>query len=119
MSTNINVTEAASHYLKKMIEKEQGMGFRLSIKKTGCSGYAYLPRVVKEAEVSDELLVLPNGVNVFIDTAWQNLLEGLLVDYIEEEKSGLKQKRLTFTNPQEAARCGCGESFTTDESKNA
>ena len=56
-------------------------------------------------------LLLHNGVKIFIDTSWLHLLQDLQVDYVEEEKTGLKQKRLVFTNPNESSRCGCGESF--------
>ena len=49
MDINIHFTEAACAYIKKMIEKKNGLGLRLSVKKTGCSGHAYLPVVVNEA----------------------------------------------------------------------
>jgi len=111
MNPNITVTDAASAYIKKMLEKGNGMGFRLSVKKTGCSGYSYLPAIVDKVNVADLSFETQNGVKIFIDTTWLNLLQGLHVDYIEEEKTGLKQKRLVFTNPNESSRCGCGESF--------
>lgn len=107
----VTFTDAACGYIKKMITKENGIGFRLSIKKTGCSGYSYLPAIVDHANATDEVLEVAEGVKIFIDTSWLHLLKGLQVDYIEEEKSGLKQKRLVFTNPNESNRCGCGESF--------
>lgn len=107
---NITFTDAACSYIKKMIEKDNGIGFRLSIKKTGCSGYSYLPTILDKVNPHDELLAI-NDVQIFIDKTWSHLLEGVVVDFVEEEKSGLKQKRLLFTNPNEANRCGCGESF--------
>lgn len=107
----ITFTEAASIYIKKRIEKEQGVGFRLSIKKTGCSGYSYLPTIIAKVNETDAHFETEEGLNVFIETSWLHLLQGLQVDYVEEEKSGLKQKRLIFTNPNESSRCGCGESF--------
>lgn len=111
MQTNIVFTDAACLYIKKMLEKAQGLGFRLSIKKTGCSGYSYLPEIIAKANPADITFDLSNGVTVFVDATWLHLLADLHVDYIEEEKSGLKQKRLVFTNPNESSRCGCGESF--------
>lgn len=111
MPVNMTFSEAACAYIKKVVEKEQGVGFRLSIKKTGCSGYAYLPSVITAVKSTDTVYALPNGMTVYIDTAWLHLLENLQVDYIEEAKSGLKQKRLVFVNPNESGRCGCGESF--------
>jgi len=111
MNPNITFTDAASVYIKRMLEKSNGIGFRLSVKKTGCSGYSYLPTVVATANAVDMTFETANGVAIFIDTAWLNLLQGLHVDYVDEDKSGLKQKRLVFTNPNESSRCGCGESF--------
>lgn len=110
MNLNITFTDAACEYIKKMQEKEHGVGFRLTIKKTGCSGYSYLPTIVAEINAND-LCFTTNDLKIFVDPTWLHLLQGLHVDYIEEEKSGLKQKRLLFTNPNESSRCGCGESF--------
>lgn len=111
---SIKVSEAASTYIKKMLAKDNKngveCGFRLSVKKTGCSGYSYVPALV-EAPVAGDVLIKQVEFNLYIDKAWQTLLNGLCIDYLEEEKQGLKQKRLVFTNPQEANRCGCGESF--------
>ncbi len=107
----ITFTHAASHYIKKMIEKDNAAGFRLTIKKTGCSGYSYSPAVVTEVMTTDNKMVLENGVTIYLDTTWMHLLDGITVDYVEEDKAGLKQKRLVFINPNESSRCGCGESF--------
>lgn len=108
---NVTFTPAACEYIKKMMEKENGVGFRLTIKKTGCSGYSYLPAIVQTVNPADTRLTPAEDVTVFVDPVWQHLLEGTQVDYVEEEKNGLKQKRLIFTNPNEESRCGCGESF--------
>lgn len=106
----ITLTAAASDYIRKMIRKENGMGFRLTIKKTGCSGYSYLPTVVAEANTSD-LKIEKDHITILIDPLWAHVFEDVRIDYIEEEKSGLKQKKLVFNNPKESGRCGCGESF--------
>lgn len=106
----VTFTDAACNYIKKMLEKKPATFFRLSIKKTGCSGYSYFPNLVETKAVGDTLIAI-NGLNILIDTTWMHLLQGVEVDYIEEEKTGLKQKRLVFTNPNESSRCGCGESF--------
>lgn len=106
----ITVTDAASTYIRKMMEKENGLGFRLSIKKTGCSGYSYVPAIINQVNSSDTIFKT-RDISIYLDTSWLHLLQDLEIDYIEEEKSGLKQKRLVFTNAKEAGRCGCGESF--------
>lgn len=111
MSPNITLSTSACDYIKKMLEKDKGVGFRLSVKKTGCSGYSYVPSIIESVYAHDLMFETSNGVKIYIDSAWLDLLQALHVDYVEEEKSGLKQKRLIFTNPNEASRCGCGESF--------
>lgn len=116
----IKVTEAAASHIAKMIEKNHGVGLRFSVKKTGCSGYSYYPAIVEKAEQypNDVVMMLENGVKIFIDQAWLDLLDGLVVDF-QEEKTGLKQTKLIYTNPKEASRCGCGESFHLDKDKNS
>lgn len=111
MNINLKVTDAACEYIKSMVEKDKGIGLRVSIKKTGCSGFAYAPTIVNEENSTDHVLTIQNGIKIYIDDKWLNLLDGVVVDYVEEVKSGLKQKRLTFSNPNESGRCGCGESF--------
>jgi iron-sulfur cluster assembly protein len=108
---NITFTAAACDYIQKRLAKENGAGFRLSVKKTGCSGYSYLPEIVQKVNPADTKITLTNNVNVFVDPVWQHLLDGVQVDYVEEDKNGLKQKRLVFSNAKETSRCGCGESF--------
>lgn len=111
---NITVTDAAVAYIQKMLLKEQGIGLRLTIKKTGCSGYTYLPLIVKEVNAKDIEVECDDQVRIFIDATWLNLLNGIQIDYLEEDKLGLRQKRLVFINPNEKNRCGCGESFHVD-----
>lgn len=112
---NITVTQTAIDYIHKMLTKEQGIGLRLTIKKTGCSGYAYLPLIVKEMNPQDiEVECDDEQIRIFVDATWLNLLNGIKIDYLEEDKLGLRQKRLIFINPNEKNRCGCGESFHVD-----
>jgi iron-sulfur cluster assembly protein len=110
---NIQATEAALNYIKKMLQKSQGAGFRLSIKKTGCSGYAYLPAIIDHINTTDVMVEMDGGVKIYLDSAWLFFLQDVHIDYVEDA-SGLKQKRLVFNNPQEDGKCGCGESFHVD-----
>src|SRR5579862_6239661 len=103
---NIMISDAACAYIKKMIEQDKGLGFRLSIKKTGCSGYSYSPSVVEKINPTD-VIIDRGDLKIYIDSKWLELLKDLQLDYIEENKSGLKQKRLVFVNPKESSRCGC------------
>ncbi len=109
----LTITPAATHYIKMKIAQQNALGLRLSIKKTGCSGYAYLPNIIKEININDQIVEC-DGIKIFLDTAWQALLANVEIDYIEEDKTGLKQKKLMITSSKETARCGCGESFHLD-----
>lgn len=111
MHPNMTFTKAACDYIKKMLEKSPGTAFRLSIKKTGCSGYSYFPSLVTTKNNDDLQIAAASDLMIWVDATWLSLLQDVQVDYIEEEKSGLKQKRLVFSNPNEDSRCGCGESF--------
>lgn len=112
MQTPIQITTAAIAHIKTMLSKQQNaIGFRLSIKKTGCSGYAYLPDIIEAINPTD-IHFVTEDLLVYIDKNSLSLLEGVTIDYIEEKSDhGLKQKRLVFINPHEKGRCGCGESF--------
>ncbi len=107
---NMTMTDAAATYIRAAIEKQQGKGFRLSVKKTGCSGYSYVPTVVSTI-IETDLCVKQAGLDLYIDPLWQHLLDDINIDVVEDMKSGLKQKKLTIVNNKEAGRCGCGESF--------
>lgn len=113
--TVITLTDAAVSHIKTMLEKEaDGIGFRLSIKKTGCSGYAYVPDIIKKAHENDIHFTRDN-LEVYVDPECENFVKGVVVDYVTDtETLGLKQKRLVFINPNEKNRCGCGESFTIE-----
>jgi iron-sulfur cluster assembly accessory protein len=117
MSVNITFTDAACEYIKKMLEKNANQVFRLTVKKTGCSGYSYAPTLIDQEKPGDVKVDNPNHLNIFVDPSWLHILQGIRVDYVEEDKSGLKQKRLVFTNPNESTRCGCGESFHIEDKK--
>ncbi len=91
MNPNIKFTDAACDYIKKMLEKQGGIGFRLSIKKTGCSGYSYLPAIINEINPNDYVFEIGEHIKIYVDKTWMDLLQNLQIDYVEEEKSGLKQ----------------------------
>jgi iron-sulfur cluster assembly protein len=110
----VEITNAALAHLMTLVNEENAIGFRLSLKKTGCSGQAYVPKIIKEIVASDLHFVTQNNLKVYIDSLHQDFLTGTLIDYIEENKNGFKQKRLVFINRKEKSRCGCGESFKTD-----
>ncbi|HVE43754.1 MAG TPA: iron-sulfur cluster assembly accessory protein [Gammaproteobacteria bacterium] len=107
----VSISAAARDYLRRQFTQHGALGLRLSIKKTGCSGYAYVPALVSEIQEADHVIEIEPGLKIFLDPIWAHLLANIEVDYVEDSASGLKQKRLVFINANEAGRCGCGESF--------
>ena len=110
----ITLTPTARDYIAAAMSKQQGVGFRLSIKKTGCSGYAYVPNIIENVNLAD-LHFVQDDLAIYLDPACENFVKDLVIDYVvETDTLGLKQKRLVFINPNEKNRCGCGESFTIE-----
>ena len=103
----ISITPAAAKHVNKYITKRgKGLGVRLGVKTTGCSGLAYQLEYVDEA--SPEYLVFESeGVKIHIDPKSLVYLDGTELDFVRE---GLNEG-FRFNNPNERDRCGCGESF--------
>ena len=111
----ITFTDAAIQHIKNNLKKSpNNIGFRLSIKKTGCSGYAYVSAIVDQVIPTDLHFLAQEELAVYIDPACELFIKGLIVDYVADNNTGLKQKRLVYINPNEKNRCGCGESFTIE-----
>lgn len=98
---------AADHIRKALGSRKKGLGIRFGVRTTGCSGLAYTMEFVDVVD-PDDLIVPWKDFSVFISPKHAVYLEGLEVDYI---KQGLNEG-FEFLNPNEAARCGCGESFS-------
>ena len=112
-TANITLTDAALEHIQALLSKNpQGIGFRLSIKKTGCSGYAYVPTIIEQINANDIHVEAQRGLQVYLDSGAMDLLNGIIIDYVADQTLGINQKRLVYVNPQEKNRCGCGESFT-------
>lgn len=104
----ITLTQRAADHISRYIEKRgKGLGLRLGVRTTGCSGMAYKLEYVDEPNADDQV-VEQLGVKVFIDPESLQFLEGTQLDYTRE---GLNEG-FKFVNPNEKATCGCGESFT-------
>src|SRR5205085_950029 len=90
-----------------LARRGHGLGLRLSIKETGCSGYSY---VLDYADTAgpDDLVFEDQGVKVFVDRESFPALDGTRVDFVRQ---GLNES-FQFQNPNVKAECGCGESFT-------
>lgn len=104
----ITLTQQAADHINRHLQKRgKGLGLRLGVRTTGCSGLAYKLEYVDEAESEDQV-VEQLGVKVFIDPKSLPFLDGTQLDYSRE---GLNEG-FRFSNPNEKASCGCGESFT-------
>ena len=116
MNTVIQLTDEAVQHIQSMMDKNnKAIGFRLSVKKTGCSGFAYVPDLIETIYPEDIYFKAQNGLAVYVDAKYIQFLKNCIIDYIDESKMvGIKQKRLVFRNPNEKDRCGCGESFTIE-----
>ena len=105
----ITLSDAAAERVKALISQSDKpvMGLRLGVKTQGCSGLSYVLEYAEDQE-TDEEVVEVGGVRVFIDAGATMYLIGLELDYVEDEL----QSGFVFRNPNEAGRCGCGESFS-------
>jgi iron-sulfur cluster assembly protein len=103
----ITLTEAAARHVSRYMERRgKGLGVRLGVKTSGCSGLAYQLEYVDEAAPED--VVFENhGVKLLIDPKSLAYLDGTELDFVRE---GLNEG-FKFSNPNERDRCGCGESF--------
>ena len=103
----VTLTEAAARHVSKYLAKRgKGVGVRLGVKTTGCSGLAYKLEYVDEVAPEDALFE-QHGVKLMIDPKSLAYIDGTELDYVRE---GLNEG-FRFNNPKERDRCGCGESF--------
>jgi len=103
----ISITPAAARHVNKYIAKRgKGVGVRLGVKTTGCSGLAYQLEYVDDSAPED-LVFESEGVKIHIDPKSLVYLDGTELDFVRE---GLNEG-FRFNNPNERDRCGCGESF--------
>jgi len=103
----ITLTEAAARHVSRYLSRRgKGMGVRLGVKTTGCSGLAYKLEYVDSAEPEDHVFE-GFGVKVLVDPKSLAYIDGTELDFVRE---GLNEG-FRFNNPNERDRCGCGESF--------
>jgi iron-sulfur cluster assembly protein len=104
----ISLTEkAASHVAGYLEQRGKGVGIRLAVKTTGCSGLMYVIEPVDQAQAEDVKFV-SQGVEVYIDPKSLVYVDGTEMDYVRQ---GLNEG-FEFRNPNVQGECGCGESFT-------
>ena len=104
---SVTLTESAADRVKAFLEKRgKGIGLRLGIKTSGCSGLSYMLEFVDTLNEDDQVFE-QHGVKVIVDTKTLVYLDGTQLDFVKE---GLNEG-FKFTNPNVKDECGCGESF--------
>ncbi|MEN3111799.1 iron-sulfur cluster assembly protein IscA [Uliginosibacterium paludis] len=104
----VTLSEAAARHISKFISKRgKGIGVRLGVKTTGCSGMAYKLEYADESGAED-LVFESQGLKVIVDPKSLPYIDGTELDFVRE---GLNEG-FKFNNPNVANECGCGESFT-------
>jgi len=103
----ITLTDTASKKIQSNLAKRgSGIGIRIGVRTTGCSGLAYVLEYVDETAVGDEQFVYDNFI-IIVDRKSLPVVDGIELDYVRQ---GLNEG-FEFNNPNEKDRCGCGESF--------
>jgi iron-sulfur cluster assembly protein len=105
---SISLTSAAADRVQSFLGRRgHGVGLRLSVKKTGCSGFAYVVNYADEIG-ADDVVFEDQGVKVIVDRPSLGFIDGTEVDFV---KQGLNEA-FRFRNPNVKGECGCGESFS-------
>ncbi len=103
----ISLTSSAAERVRSYIAKRgHGVGLRVGVRKTGCSGYAYVIDFA-DAVGTDDSVFDDSGVKVIVDARSLELIDGTEVDFVRE---GINEA-FKFRNPNVKGECGCGESF--------
>jgi iron-sulfur cluster assembly protein len=104
----ISLTESAAARVRAhLAQRGRGLGLRLGVKETGCSGFSYVVDYADDAHADDRVFE-DQGVKVFVDPHSLELIDGTRIDFVRQ---GLNES-FRFENPNVKGECGCGESFT-------
>lgn len=108
---NIQLTAAARQRMQNFLAANpQAAGVRFGVRKTGCSGYAYTVDIAERVAANDRVLE-QDGVTVVVDEKSLPFIDGTEIDFA---RNGLNSS-FVFRNPNSTGECGCGESFTVDQ----
>ena len=103
----IKLTNSAAERIRGFLEKDGGIGLRLGVKRTGCSGWAYVVQLASGVEPGD-VVFEDQGIKIVVHSESLGFLDGSEIDFTSE---GLGRS-FQFNNPNVTDECGCGESFT-------
>jgi iron-sulfur cluster assembly protein len=103
----VSLTQSAADRVRSFLESRgRGVGLRLGVKKTGCSGFAYVVNYADEVGAAD-VVFEDRGVRVIVDAESLRYVDGTEIDFVRQ---GLNEA-FKFRNPNVRGECGCGESF--------
>jgi iron-sulfur cluster assembly protein len=104
---SVSLTPSAAERVRSFLEKRgRGVGLRLGVKKTGCSGFAYVVNYADDVGAGD-VVFEQQGVKVIVDSDSLRYVDGTEIDFVRQ---GLNEA-FKFRNPNVRGECGCGESF--------
>lgn len=104
----LHLTQAAAERIAEFLQQDQAAkGFRVGIKKTGCSGWGYEVSLAHHID-DDELVCEDKGIRLIVPKSALDKIKGTTIDY---QKQGINQV-FVYQNPNITGECGCGESFT-------
>jgi iron-sulfur cluster assembly protein len=105
---SISITPPARERIHQFLAQTPGaVGVRFGVKRTGCSGFAYVVDLAGEARPDDHTLEV-DGIRLIVDDKSLPMVEGTVIDF---RRQGLNAA-FVFHNPNATSECGCGESFT-------
>ena len=105
---SIQLSEAAAERVQGYLRESPGaLGLRFGVKRTGCSGWAYVVDIASAIDDADRVFE-SRGIKVLVNPDSLAFVDGTEIDFV---KQGLNQS-FAFRNPNVANECGCGESFT-------
>jgi len=110
----IQITENAAKQILKMVSKRAmgEVGLRIGVKAGGCSGFEYIFGWEQSPKSTDVVFEGPDGSKIFVDPRSLRLLDGTVLDY----DTSLMSKGFIFNNPNAKNTCGCGVSFSVEDS---
>lgn len=109
-SQAVTVTPAALAHFRRQLATQTGKSVRLSIKKSGCTGFMYVIDLVEQGAVDDAHYHLDEGVELYVAHDALPIVTGTQIDLVKE---GIN-RQIKFLNPNVKDECGCGESFSVN-----
>lgn len=104
----VSVTPVALEHFRRQLANQPGKAVRISLKKSGCTGFRYVVDLVEEGAETDMRYQLDDQVELLVDRSCLEVISGSEIDLVKE---GINQQ-IRFTNPNVKDQCGCGESFS-------